>query len=222
MTQPPPQQTTAQQDTQLAIAAAGQLAVAVSVAAAVASLGALFAAAGITGAALSGALSVVMGMPPDAKGFYGPATSSVTRLNLVRRAQFTVASARRVQGALVAARSADQPLGRALADAVTAERRYYGQHLMASWGRDNAAARVDSESMTYGRLLGWYTVLDSRTSAECRAANRHNFYADQMPRIGYPGMVHPACRCLPGPPVPGAPMVGSSKARIARRQHAYA
>jgi hypothetical protein len=222
MTQPPPQQTAAQQDTQLALAAAGELATAVSVAAAVASLGALFAAAGITGAALAGALSVVMGMPPDAKGFYGPATSTITRMNLMRRAQFTVASARRVQGALVQARSAGQPLGRALADAVTAERRYYGQHLMASWGRDNAAARVDSESMTWGRLLGWYTTIDSRTSPECRAANRHNFLADQMPRIGYPGMVHPSCRCLPGPPVDGAPMVGSNRPALRHRMRVYA
>lgn len=214
--QPPPS------DTQLAIQAASQLAVAVSAAAAVTTLGAVFAAAGITGPALAAALSVVMGMPPESKGFYGPATSTIARLNLMRRAQFTVASARRVQQSLIEARSAGTPLSRALADAVTRERRYYGQHLLASWGRDNAAARVDSQAMTSGRLLGWYTVLDSRTSAECRAANQHNFYADQMPRIGYPGMVHPACRCLPGPPVPGAPMVGISRPSLRQKVPAYA
>lgn len=214
--QPPPS------DTQLAIQAASQLAVAVSAAAAVTTLGPVFAAAGITGPALAAALSVVMGMPPESKGFYGPATSTIARLNLMRRAQFTVASARRVQQSLIGARSAGTPLSRALADAVTRERRYYGQHLLASWGRDNAAARVDSQAMTSGRLLGWYTVLDSHTSAECRAANRHNFYADQMPRIGYPGMVHPACRCLPGPPVPGVPMVGASRPSLRQKVPAYA
>jgi hypothetical protein len=221
MTQPPPQQPPPT-DTQLAIATAAALAVAYTTEQAAQQLGKIFLAAGLSGPALAAALSVTMSMPPEAKGFYGPATSNIVRLNLLRRAQFTVASARRVQGALRDARSSDKPLGQALAQAVTAERRYYGQHLLASWGRDNAAARVDSQAMQSGRLLGWYTVNDSHTSAECRAANRHNFYADQMPAIGYPGMVHPHCRCLPGPPVPGAPMVGSNRPTMRQQRPVYA
>jgi hypothetical protein len=210
--QPPPQQSAAA-DVATATVVAGVLAVVISPGDAVAQLAPAFARQRISAAALGAALAVVMSMPPGGTGFYGPATSTVARLNLVRRAQFVLASARRVQTALVAARSNGTPLGQALADAVTAERRYYGQHLMAGWNRETAAARVDSEAMTHGLLLGWYTRIDARTSRECLAADRHNFRADQMPAIGYPGMVHPHCRCLPGPPLPGAQLLGSRKGR---------
>lgn len=210
MTQPPPPPS-AQQDTQLALAAAEALSAAVTVAGALGVIGPAAAAAGIGPLAISGALSVVMAMPGDRAGFYGPATHTIARVNLARKAQFVVASSRRLQADVIRGRSEDQPLYSVLADAITRERRFYGQHLIAGWGRENAAARVDSASMSYGRLLGWYSVHDPRTSPECRAADRHNFYADQMPAIGYPGMVHPHCRCMPGMPVDGAPMVGSNR-----------
>jgi len=73
-----------------------------------------------------------------------------------------------------------------------------------------AAAQVDTAVMDHGLLLGWHSVNDRRTSPECRAANRHNFRADDMPLIGFPGAVHPHCRCWPGAPFPGAPMVGET------------
>ncbi|HYK70449.1 MAG TPA: hypothetical protein VEV45_21065 [Streptosporangiaceae bacterium] len=215
--QPPPQQPPPQQ---LPVAAAAVLATAATVAAAAGVLAPLFIAEGIRRKVVEAALGVVMGMPPETTGFHGPATAHVARLNLMRRAQFLVASARRLQADVTAARSRDESLVRALADGVIRERRNYGQHLMANWARAQAAANVDSASMDYGRLLGWYTRRDSRTSPECLAANRRNFYADQMPPIGYPGAVHPHCRCLPGPPFPGAPLVGGEAFRA--RRPAYA
>lgn len=208
MTTPPPQQQPSQQ--QLAVAAASALAVAGTVAEAAAILGPVFIGTKVSLEALKAALEVVMGHPPDREGFYGPATAKIARLNLMRRAQFLVASARRFSEVMarVAAGAADP---HEILDLMRAERRFYGQHMMASWARMRAAAQVDSASMDYGRLLGWYTVLDRRTSRECIAANRHNFYADQMPAIGYPGAVHPNCRCMPGPPVPGAALVGTGR-----------
>ena len=70
--------------------------------------------------------------------------------------------------------------------------------------------QVDMATMTYGLLLGWHTVIDKRTSAECYWANGQNFHADQMPAIGYPGAVHPHCRCYPGAPFPGGKLLSPS------------
>ena len=206
MTTPPQQQPSQQQ---LAVAAASALAVAGTVTEAAIILGPAFAAMKIKHAALEAALEVVLGHPPDAEGFYGPATAKIARLNLMRRAQFLVASARRMSAGLVRAVSGGQRWD--VAGAISGERRFYGQHMMSSWARMRAAAQVDTASMEHGRLLGWYTVLDAKTSPECIAANRHNFWADDMPAIGYPGAVHLNCRCMPGPPVPGAALVGTGR-----------
>ena len=97
---------------------------------------------------------------------------------------------------------------KALQDGLARERRYYGMHLAAMWQRATAAGKTDMEAATHGRLLGWYTVIDKKTSAECFAADHHNFYADRMPDIGWPGGgPHPNCRCFPGAPWPGAPLL---------------
>jgi uncharacterized protein with gpF-like domain len=69
---------------------------------------------------------------------------------------------------------------------------------------------VDTAVMQVGLLLGWNTVIDSHTSPECLAANGHNFRADHMPKIGYPGAVHPHCRCYAGPPRPGANLLAAA------------
>lgn len=168
-------------------------------------------------AALLAALAVVMGHPPGQTGFYGPATMTTERLNLQRRAQFVLAAARRIGADLKAARSRGQGLAATLADSVDRERRYYGQHLQALWNRSQAGAQADSAAMTYGLLLGWHAKADAKTSRECLAANGRNFYADHMPFIGYPGAVHPHCRCEPGPPFPGARLVPSYGLVPARR-----
>jgi hypothetical protein len=216
--QPPPQQQ------QLAMQVASVLATAGVAGTAATTLAPAFATMGIRHEELREVLTIVMGHPPDAAGFYGHVTSEAARLNLVRRAQFVIASARRVHAAAVAARSEDRPIGQAIMDAASDERRYYGQHLVAMWARNRAAAAIDSASMMYGRLLSWNTVITPTTTRECLAANRHNFLADQMPSIGWPGLAHPGCRCWPGAPVPGAPMVGGSRvtSRQRTRTPAYA
>ena len=210
MTTPPPPQQQQPSQQQLAVAAASALVVAGTVAEAAAILGPVIAGTAVSMAALKAALEVVMSHPPDREGFYGPATARIARLNLMRRAQFLVTSMRRFAAdqRRITSGAADP---QSLLETMARERRYYGQHMMASWARMRAAAQVDTASMDYGRLLGWYTVLDRKTSPECIAANRHNFYADQMPAIGYPGAVHLSCRCMPGPPVPGAPLVRTGR-----------
>ena len=224
MTTPPPQQPPQPpQQGNLAVAAAAVLATAYTVAEAAALLAPVFLAAKIRREALFAALGVVMDRPPDRTGFYGPATAQIARLNLIRRAQFMVNSSRRFNEVLarVAAGGADP---RELLQQMALERRWYGQHQEAVWNRMQAAAVVDSRVMDYGPLLGWYAVNDRKTSLECRKANRHNFRADDMPAIGFPGAVHPHCRCWPGPPIRGAALLGGGQGlpttvsrRVARR-----
>jgi SPP1 gp7 family putative phage head morphogenesis protein len=202
--QAPPQQQ-AQADDQLALAVAAALAVAVTPEALAAYVGARFTAQGMRLEALRVSAWVVMAMPHEQQGMIGPATRNVITMNRLRRAQFLVASTRRVTRDIVHGVSHDESLLETLRDAAARERRYYAQHMAATWNRMDAAARVDSAAMMAGTvLLGWNTVLDARTSAECKAANGRNFRADIMPSIGYPGMVHPHCRCYPGRARPGA------------------
>lgn len=148
------------------------------------------------------ALGVVMSQPPEQTGAAGPATLATARQNMLRRAQFVLASARRLSAA---ARG-----GENLRAALETERRYYGLHLQALWNRARGASQVDSAAQSYGDLLGWYTVLDRRTSAECRAASGRNFSVMAQPLIGWPGTVHPHCRCYPGRPHRGARMLASA------------
>lgn len=201
----PAQPAAAQDEQALAIAVADVLATGAalaSVSAVTAALAASFARFGIPKPAVRGAVGVVLSFPPETFGASGSATSAMVRINLARRAQYLIASARRITTALRDARSHDENMAAALADAIERERRYYAQHLEASWKRAQAAARVDSSAMLYGPVLGWYSMLDRNTTADCRRADGKNFYAALMPAIGYPGMVHSQCRCLPGPPHP--------------------
>jgi hypothetical protein len=155
------------------------------------------------------ALQIAMAHPPGLTGAYGAATLTTERLNLQRRAQFVVLASRRIGADLVSVHSRGQSMGEALLSAVSRERRYYAQHLLAIWNRSEAGAQTDNAAMTWGNLLGWHAVRDRNTSAECLAANGKNFYADHMPLIGYPGAVHPHCRCQAGAPFPGARLVPS-------------
>jgi hypothetical protein len=202
--QPPP--AAAQQN--LAVQAAAVLATATTVAGAASVLAPVLAAWGVRAKVTEAELAIVMGHPPDAEGFYGPAGTNVARINLMRRAMFLVAGIFRLNG--------DDSLMRAGAEAglwtyaLARERRFYGQQLAAGWNRSQSAAQADSAAMMFGTYLGWYTVVDSRTSRECLEANGRNFWVYRMPRIGYPGMVHPHCRCLPGSPFPGGGMVDAA------------
>lgn len=102
--------------------------------------------------------------------------------------------------------SASQRVARAVregvpeAQALATERRYFNQHLEAMKNRAAVSLVVDAAASKFGDELGWYSVLDSRTSPECRRANGKNFRASRMPGIGYPGAVHTHCRCKPGKP----------------------
>lgn len=87
---------------------------------------------------------------------------------------------------------------------------FWKAHIRAGQRRKLMGKRVDFVAKRHGELLGWYAKMDDRTSAECRAADGRNFLAFTPPVIGYPGGVHPHCRCVPGPPYPGAKMVDDS------------
>jgi hypothetical protein len=222
MTQSSQQQVQPQQSQQKAQQVAAVLAAAGTAAGAATTLGPALAGLGLRRIELHAALAIVMAHPPDAAGFYGHVTRQAAQLNLMRRAQFVIASARRFHQAAVEARSSGKSIAAAIADTAQAEQRYYGQHLVAMWARNKAAAAIDSAAMLHGRLLGWNTVLTPTTTPECLAADRHNFLADQMPPIGWPGLAHAGCRCWPGAPFPGAPMVGSHRAPARNRQRVLA
>lgn len=112
---------------------------------------------------------------------------ATNRLNMVRRAQYLVKAARRVSAA-------------GLKEGLPKEESYFQAHRRASENRRMAAQTVAKAEEHFGPELGWYAKMDSRTSPDCRAANGTNFHAGVPPRIGYPGSVHPNCRCKPGPP----------------------
>lgn len=126
------------------------------------------------------------------------------RTNVMRRASYYVAAARRLS-------TAHRMGPDAVARAVTVERNYLQQHLRAVSQREEVARQVAAQARIAQReakqadsvwngLLGWYAVGDMHTSPECLRANRRNFDPKQVPPIGFPGAVHPNCRCKPGPP----------------------
>jgi hypothetical protein len=218
--QPPPQQQAGLDDPALAIAVAAVLAgtggPAVTVAAAAASLQVRFALTAAAVSALGAVLNVVMQHPPPVTGVIGAASEQTARVNMARRAQYVIAAARRVTAAAIGARAKGEPEDAAVTAQLARERRYYEQHQQAMWNRAKAAGQTDMAAMEHGHLLGWNTVLDARTSAECRAADGKNYYAAAVPDIGFPGAVHPGCRCFPGPAHPGGRLLAGSGKRFAR------
>lgn len=174
-------------------------------------LSAPFRAAGISGAALAGVASLVASWPHDVMEGTGPATRWAVRSNLTRRASFFLAAAKRVQQAVVAARSQGQPVMAAVQDALGDERRWFGAHVAASTQRVQAASAVDGMAAMHGNLLGWQARLDKAVSEGCKAASGSNFRADRPPVVeghaSYPGTVHLHCRCMPVPPFPDAPVL---------------
>lgn len=205
----PPQQPGTAADAAAVAAVAGVLLTATTVGAAMAGLGVAYAATRVRPLAMRAALGVVLSMPPGQEGFHGEAGRQVARVNMLRRAQFTVSAAHRLSDDITQAHSRRQPVQPALDAGVQREKRYYGMHLVATWARTRAGAQVDSAVMEHGRLVGWHATVDAMTSKECLAANGKNFYAGHMPVIGYPGAVHPRCRCQPGRPFPGGQILPS-------------
>lgn len=212
--QPPPQQQPGLDDPALAIAVAAVLAgiggPAVTVAAA-ASLQVRFALTAAAVSALGAVLNVVTAYPPPVTGVIGAASAQTARMNLARRAQYVTAAARRVTAAVTEGRAKGEPAGAAALAQLATERRYYEMHQQAMWNRAAAAGQTDMAAAEHGNLLGWLAMRSAGTSAECRAASGKNYYASSMPDIGYPGSVHPHCRCLPVAPWPGGKLLPGSR-----------
>lgn len=223
--QPPPQQQDgALDDTALAVAIAALLAgltvagaYVTSVAAMLALLRARFALSAAAWQALGAVLSMVTEHPPPLTGVIGEASRQTARMNTARRAQYVVAASKRVLGAAREARAKGEPVMAAIAGQLARERRFYELHQKAMWDRATAAGKIDMEAAVHGNILGWYSRRDKAVTVACLKADRHNFYADSPPDIGYPGIgPHAGCRCEPGPPWPGGKLLPSSGPRFAR------
>lgn len=140
------------------------------------------------------------------------AQQAMSRHNLMRRASYLILAGQRVSRAWTNGPRTTR--AERMRQALRQEKVYLGQHLEAHKRRVRSGAAVAQEAARVARsdvsgvfeappgLLGWYAVLDDRTSRDCRLANGRNFDPKRVPRIGFPGSVHPACRCRPGPPHP--------------------
>jgi hypothetical protein len=177
-----------------------------------------FAEAGITGPALCAVIDIELRYPSDFIDGTGPATRWAAQANIARRSAFFVAAAHRVQAGLKDARSRGEPISSALPRLAKLEFGYFRQHYEANQGRIQAAAAVDGAAYRFGTVLGWQAVHDARTSAECKAADGKNFRAVVPPAIGYPGTVHPHCRCRPVAPFPGAALLPAASLVPAMRR----
>lgn len=213
--QPPPPNIAL--DAALVMAISELLLSAVSAAALIAALKLRFTMSAELWQGLEGSATVAMDSPPPVTGVVGHASEQTSRQNLLRRAQFVVSAGKRLAGDIRQARAQGKPVSAALLDGLARERRYYSMHVAAMWNRATAAGKTDMAALEHGDLLGWLAVMnDRKTSPECRAASGKNFRASAMPKIGYPGSVHPHCRCMPVAPWPGAPLLPSRGARFAR------
>ena len=150
--------------------------------------------------AVEAALEHVMRWPQEPIQGTGPATVQMARTNLQRRAAYAGKVIERFNTAAQSAQVQGVSVQEALQHAQHLDQNYLGQHAQAVIKRNKAASLVDMASSVYGNYLGWYSELDKDCTPECKRANGNNFYADFPPVIGYPGTVHPNCRCSPGKP----------------------
>lgn len=215
---PPPQQDDDDglEDAAMATAIAALLLTALSATAVIAALQIRFALSALAWKALTAVLAFVMAHPPVVTGVVGAASAQTSRMNAARRAQYVLAATRRVTAAARDARAKGEPMMDAIKAQIAREQRYYSQHQAAMWNRASAAGKTDMAALEHGNLLGWLAKHDAHTSAECKAASGKNFYASAMPDIGFPGSVHPSCRCEPVAPWPGGKLLPSAALRYAR------
>lgn len=97
------------------------------------------------------------------------------------------------------------------------EKEYFKMHRDASARRIQSAKMSDRYSNLYNTpVLGWYAVLDDRTSPDCEYLDGKNYEALNPPGNLHPGSRHPHCRCLPGPPFADAPTVRKLPARFGK------
>lgn len=216
MASPPPPQSQQQQqdqqqrsDDQLVAAIAGILIIGASAALTTAGIAKV---TGIGENAVKAALDacgghpVSMPRPTAANTAYAAAKTA----NRMFRAAFVLNAARRIAKGLKA--------GQPLKDLIDHEQMLWHLHQSATSRRLLMAKGVDAAAQQWGTpspagtLLGWYALIDGRTDGSCIAANGTNFYAEVPPMIGYPGSVHPHCRCRPGPAHVGAKMTYSASA----------
>jgi hypothetical protein len=151
----------------------------------------------------------VLAVPQNASG--PVSVQSMHRVNLMRRASYLVQAARRLTTGWRRSRKGGDP------DVLRAvwqrELRFLQQHLEAHIKRARAArevARVTREAletevpvagdMLPRGLVGWKATIDDRTTPDCRRADGRNFDPTKVPAIGFPGTVHPHCRCKPVAP----------------------
>lgn len=220
---PPQQQGDGLDDTALAVAIAALLAQVTVTAAYAASVATILAALKLrfrlsagTWSALGAVLSMVTKHPGTTSGVIGPASRQVSSMNAARRAQYVTAATRRVLATEREARAKGLSVDAAREQALATEQRYFEMHLAAMANRAKAAGETDKAAARYGNLLGWLAKKDDRTSPECYAASGKNYYASHMPDMGFPGAVHPSCRCRPVASWPGGKLLPSSGLRLAR------
>lgn len=84
------------------------------------------------------------------------------------------------------------------------EQHYLRLHNEAKQARRDAGDAADRMAEIHGDILSWRAVRDGRTTPDCAAADGKNFSVSEPPLMGFPGGVHPYCRCTAGPPIEGA------------------
>ncbi len=158
---------------------------------------------GAPGAVLAASVaSLVVEDPPTPSGGSGALRAAYAE-ELLYRGRYAIAATKRLVRAV---RGPGAPIEERLTKALRAERSYLAAHKNASRRRRATAGMVDAVAAVYGPVLSWRAVLDRATTPECRGAHGKNFSVYHRPAIGWPGSLHGGtCRCVAGPPIPGAP-----------------
>ncbi|MFI0406612.1 hypothetical protein [Actinomadura sp. 3N508] len=151
----------------------------------------------LAAAAIRAAARLARRIPPD-RPPHAARTAAARNQRSARwyRAWYLVNAARRFHTAITT-RPRRQSVADAVRQAMPTELRYLRQHLAAQANRRRTATEVDRLAAIYGDRLGWSTVHDGSTTADCRHAHRQDFLVSNPPRMGLPGAVHPRCRCRP-------------------------
>lgn len=151
-----------------------------------------------------------------------PAVLADQQQEAIYRAAYLLASSRRIQDARDQAVLHGEDPDQAVRLAAEREARFYTAHEQAVTNRRRSAQAVDRTARDQGAvgidpvtglpslMVGWHAVSDHKTSAECRAADGHAFPVSRVPPIGWPGAVHPHCRCTAGAAQPGMPLLDGS------------
>lgn len=165
------------------------------------------AALGLSAIAIKAVLGIAGRAPATFASAGGPVARQVAAEEVLYRASYLIAAARRIDAALAKARRDHEPIGPSLRRALQRERRWWSAHLFAKAHRAQAADQVDDAAAAFGPLLGWQLGLAGSHTPVCRAADGHNFEALRRPLPGWPGSVHPRCSCHAVAPWPGATSV---------------